>query len=104
MPPNIVARKRSAPTQGAPGRSHGNAAFRYPNRSGTESRMPVEPLPRALRDYIRAFDLRALCIYRGGRIGVSLNPPRDCERAWWCEARNAGAVIRAARKDSGDVP
>jgi len=32
---------------------------------------PIERLPRATRDYIAAFDLAAIALYREGRIGVT---------------------------------
>jgi hypothetical protein len=34
----------------------------------------IPPLPRAVIDYIVAFDLAAVCRYRNGRLGVTRNP------------------------------
>jgi hypothetical protein len=62
----------------------------------------IPSLPRAVADYVRAFDLTAICAYRDGRIGVSRNPA-GAVAAWWVEAEQAGAVIRQARKDSSDI-
>ena len=62
----------------------------------------IPSLPRAVADYVRAFDLAAICAYRDGRIGVSRNPA-GAVAAWWVEAEQAGAVIRQARKDSSDI-
>jgi hypothetical protein len=62
----------------------------------------IAPLPRAVADYIAAFDLAAACRYRDGRLGVTRNP-KGAEAAWWCEAGKAGPVIRAARRHSGDI-
>jgi hypothetical protein len=61
------------------------------------------PLPRAVMDYIAAFDLAAVCQYRDGRLGVILNPA-GAVAAWWCEAVKARPVIREAGRHSGDIP
>jgi hypothetical protein len=63
----------------------------------------IAPLPRAVTDYIAAFDLAAMCRYADGRLGVTRNPA-GASAAWWCEAVKAGPVIRAARRHSGDIP
>jgi hypothetical protein len=62
----------------------------------------IPSLPRAVADYVRAFDLTAICAYRDGRVGVSRNPV-GAAAAWWVEAEQAGAVIRLARKDGSDI-
>jgi hypothetical protein len=62
----------------------------------------IPPLPRAADDYVRVFDIVAICAYRDGRIGVSRNPA-GAAAAWWVEAEQAGAVIRHARKDGSDI-
>jgi hypothetical protein len=49
----------------------------------------IAPLPRAVIDYIAAFDLAAVCRYRDGRIAVARNPA-GVAAAWWCEAVKAG--------------
>jgi hypothetical protein len=63
----------------------------------------IAPLPRAVMDYIAAFNLAAVCRYRDGRLGVARNP-KCAEAAWWCEAFKAGPVIREAGRHSGDIP
>jgi hypothetical protein len=65
--------------------------------------MPIEPLPRALRDYLAAFNVVALCVYADGRLGTSRNP-RGAAAAWWVESNKAGPVLRVAKRDSGDIP
>jgi hypothetical protein len=62
----------------------------------------IPSLPRAVADYVRAFDLAAICAYRDGRIGVSRNPA-GAAAAWWVEAEQAGAVIRQAPTDGSDI-
>jgi hypothetical protein len=62
----------------------------------------IAPLPRAVMDYIVAFDLVAVCRYRDGRLGVTRNPP-GAAAAWWCEAAKARPVIRAARRHTGEA-
>jgi hypothetical protein len=69
------------------------------------------PDPELLRDWHpldqtpapEYFDLAAVCRYLDGRIAVVRNPA-DADAAWWCEARDAGRVIRLARKHSSDIP
>jgi hypothetical protein len=63
----------------------------------------ITPLPRAVMDYIRAFDLAAVCQYRDGRLAVARDPA-GAAAAWWCEAAKTGPVIRAARLHGGDIP
>jgi hypothetical protein len=63
----------------------------------------ISPLPRAVMDYIAAFDLAAVCRYRDGRLDVT-RKPAGAAAAWWCETVKAGPVIRAARRHSGDIP
>jgi hypothetical protein len=53
----------------------------------------IAPLPRAVMDYIAAFNLAAVCRYRDGRLGVTRNSA-GAAAAWWCEAVKAGPVIR----------
>jgi hypothetical protein len=62
--------------------------------------MTIAPVPRAVAQYIAGFDLRAICRYRDGRLGVTRDPG-GCAAAWWCEARHAGKLLRAAH--DGDV-
>jgi hypothetical protein len=57
--------------------------------------MAVAPLSHSARDYVRAFDLVSVCRWRDGRLGVSRNPT-GAEAAWWCPAKAAGKVVRAA--------
>lgn len=62
----------------------------------------IAPLPRGVRDYLKAFDLTAICRYRDGRLGVSRDP-RGAAAAWWCPASEAGRLIREAGKHDGDI-
>jgi hypothetical protein len=64
--------------------------------------MAVAPLSHSARDYVRAFDLVSVCRWRDGRLGVSRNP-KGAEQAWWCPAKDAGAVVRAANTNGRDV-
>ena len=65
--------------------------------------MAVAPLSHSARDYVRAFDLTCIALWRDGRLGVSRNPT-GAEEAWWCPAMAAGqivnmlAVLSAVRK------
>jgi hypothetical protein len=63
----------------------------------------IVSLARAAADYIHAFNIAAICVYRDGRIGVSQNPV-GAAQAWWVQADEAGAVIREGRKNGGDIP
>ena len=64
--------------------------------------MAVAPLSHSARDYVRAFDLVSVCRWRDGRLGVSRNP-KGAEQAWWCPAKDAGALVRAANANGKDV-
>jgi hypothetical protein len=64
--------------------------------------MAVAPLSHSARDYVRAFDLVSVCRWRDGRLGVSRNP-KGAEQAWWCPAKAAGALVRAANANGRDV-
>ena len=48
--------------------------------------MAVAPLSHSARDYVRAFDLTCIALWRDGRLGVSRNPT-GADQAWWCPAR-----------------
>jgi hypothetical protein len=56
----------------------------------------IAPLPRAVRDYIAAFELAAVARYRDGRVGVTRDPSRAVA-AWWCQADQAGRLIKATQ-------
>ena len=64
--------------------------------------MAVAPLSHSARDYVRAFDLTCIALWRDGRLGVSRNPT-GAEQAWWCPAKAAGAIVRAANANGKDV-
>jgi hypothetical protein len=64
--------------------------------------MAVAPLPSAARDYVRAFDLTCIALWRDGRLGVSRNPT-GADQAWWCPAKAAGAIVRAANANGKHV-
>jgi hypothetical protein len=59
-------------------------------------------LSREVKAYIEAFDIAAIVTYGDGRIGMSCNP-EGAATAWWCEAAKAGAVVRLARSNGGNV-
>ena len=62
----------------------------------------LAPLSHSARDYVRAFDLTCIALWRDGRLGVSRNPT-GAEQAWWCPAKAAGAIVRAANANGKDV-
>jgi hypothetical protein len=64
--------------------------------------MAVAPLSHSARDYVRAFDLVPVALWRDGRPGVSRNPT-GADQAWWCPAKAAGAIVRAANANGRDV-
>jgi hypothetical protein len=51
---------------------------------------------------VRAFDLTCIDLWRDGRLGVSRNPT-GAEQAWWCPAKAAGKIVRAANANGRDV-
>jgi hypothetical protein len=58
----------------------------------------------ALRGYIHAFDLNAVCQYSDGRIAVSGNPA-GAIAAYWCEGRrDAGFVAKLATEGRMSIP
>ena len=60
--------------------------FQHPHQNANPAGMAIAPLPHSARDYVRAFDLMAICQWRDGRLGVSGNPA-GAEAAWWCPAK-----------------
>src|SRR4051812_9675074 len=65
--------------------------------------MTIASLPRSLRLYIKPFDVVALVRYRDGRLGACKDL-EGAESCWWIRADDAGAVVKAARKNGGDIP
>jgi hypothetical protein len=63
----------------------------------------ISALPREAKDYLGAFGIAAVAIYRDDRIGVSRDPA-GAVAAWWVEADQAGGVVKQARKNGGDIP
>jgi hypothetical protein len=63
----------------------------------------ISALPREAKDYLGAFGIAAVVIYRDGRIDVS-HDPAGAVAAWWVEADQAAAVVKQARQNGGDVP
>jgi hypothetical protein len=57
--------------------------------------MPITPLSKGAADYLRSFDLRAVCQSAGGRIWISDNPS-GAVAAYWSRASDAGRVAEAA--------
>jgi hypothetical protein len=65
--------------------------------------MAIAPLMRhSARNYVRAFDLTCIALWRDARLGVSRNPT-GAREACWCPAKAAGAIIRAANANGKDV-
>jgi hypothetical protein len=64
--------------------------------------MAIAPLSHSARDYVRAFDLTCIALWRDGRLGVSRNPT-GADQAWWCSAKAAGQIARAANANGKDV-
>ena len=64
--------------------------------------MAVAPLSHSARDYVRAFDLTCIALWRDGRLGVSRNP-NGAEQAWWCPAKAAGELVRTTNTNGRDV-
>jgi hypothetical protein len=62
----------------------------------------IPPLPREVKAYIEAFGIAAIVTYPDGRIGVTQNP-KGAATAWWCDAKQAGAVVRTARANGCNV-
>ena len=62
----------------------------------------IPTLPRGVSDCVAAFDLAAIAITRDNRLAVTRNPA-GMTLAWWCQAKQASAIVRRARRDSGDV-
>jgi hypothetical protein len=62
----------------------------------------ISALPREVKDYLGAFGIAAVIIYRDGRIGVSRDPA-GAVAAWWVEADQAEGVVKQARKNGGDI-
>jgi hypothetical protein len=64
--------------------------------------MGIIPLSKPVADYIRQFGLTSICRYRDGRLSVTRDPT-GADRAWWLHAEQAGAVLKAARRDGGNI-
>jgi hypothetical protein len=62
----------------------------------------VPPLDKEVKRYIAAFNITSICIDRTGRLLVSRDPAGAVE-AFWLPAEPAGAVLRIARADSGNI-
>jgi hypothetical protein len=64
----------------------------------------IQRMNAALRGYIHAFDLHAVCQYSDGRIAVSGNPA-GATIAFWCEGRrDAGFVAKLATDGRMSIP
>ena len=62
----------------------------------------ISVLPREAKDYLGAFGIAAVVVYRDGRVGVSRDPA-GAVAAWWVEADQAEGVVKQARKNGGDI-
>ncbi|HLQ90829.1 MAG TPA: hypothetical protein VK148_12420 [Xanthobacteraceae bacterium] len=62
----------------------------------------ITPLPRAARDYVKAFDVTAIALTRDSHI-VATRDPAGCSVAWWVEADQAGRVIQKAKTNGNDI-
>jgi hypothetical protein len=56
-------------------------------------RSTIPPLPPAIGEYVRRFDLAAIAATRDGRVVVTRDPAGACA-AWWCKAEDAGPILR----------
>ena len=97
-----LRRSRAAESGGVSLRPALVALFPPSRRSAIPPAMAVAPLSHSARDYVRAFDLVSVRRWRDGRLGVSRNP-KGAEQAWWCPAKVAGALVRAANANGKDV-
>jgi hypothetical protein len=66
-----------------PAREGAKGVFSELRRSANPLAMAVAPLSHSARDYVRAFDLTCIALWRDGRLGVSRNPT-GADQAWWC--------------------
>ena len=64
--------------------------------------MAIAPLTKQVAAYICQFGLTSVCRYRDGRLGTTRNPS-GAEQAYWLKADYAGAVLRIAKSNGGDV-
>ena len=60
----------SLPVVGSGGRDCQRALFSLLRRNAIPPAMAVAPLSHSARDYVRAFDLTCIALWRDGRLGV----------------------------------
>jgi hypothetical protein len=63
----------------------------------------IPPLSADVKRYITKFDVAAVVRYSGGGLGASRDP-QGAEIAYWIEAAQAGAVLKRARNNGGNIP
>ena len=63
----------------------------------------IPPLSADVKRYITKFDVAAVVRYSGGGLGTSRDP-QGAEIAYWIEAAQAGAVLKRARNNGGNIP
>jgi len=62
----------------------------------------ISRLSATSRDYLSAFNLRAVAVSPTGHVYISTNPT-GASVAWWCKAEDAKRILKDAQK-TGDVP
>jgi hypothetical protein len=63
----------------------------------------IPALSADVKQYVSRFDVCAVARYCGGGLGVTRDP-EGAEICYWVEAAQAGAVLRRARNNGGDIP
>jgi hypothetical protein len=67
-----------------------------------EARLSIPALDDPIRKYISRFDIASVCIDRDGQVRVTSDPQGAAE-AHWLPANRAGAVLRLAQRNGGDI-
>jgi hypothetical protein len=62
--------------------------------------MAIAPLSHSARDYVRAFDLTSIALWRDGLLGVSPHAPSKYGGA---QPRPPGKIVRAANANFRDA-
>jgi hypothetical protein len=62
----------------------------------------IPPHSADVKNYIAKFDVCAVVRYCGGGLGATRDP-QGAEIAYWVEAAQAGAVLKRARNNGGDI-
>jgi hypothetical protein len=62
----------------------------------------IPPLSANVKKYIAEFDVCTVVRYCGGGLGTTRDP-QGAEPAYWVEASHAGAILKRARNNGGDI-